>query len=53
MVKNIILKDIWPTNEEINNLINSSLNPEMFKKRYEEIYEGDDNWKSIDSSNNT
>ena len=51
--KEYFLKDIWPTNEEITNLINSSLTPKMFKKRYEEIYEGDDNWKSIDSSNNT
>tara|TARA_X000000950_G_scaffold191535_1_gene231220 strand:+ start:96 stop:2735 length:2640 start_codon:yes stop_codon:yes gene_type:complete len=51
--KEYFLKDLWPTNEEINNLLNSSLTPEMFRKRYEEIYEGDDNWKSIESSNNT
>ena len=48
----VYLKDLWPTNEEINNLLKSSLNPEMFKKRYEEIYEGDDNWKAIQSGNN-
>ena len=47
--KNIFLKDLWPTNEEINNLLNSSLTPEMFKKRYKEIYQGDENWKSISS----
>jgi len=51
--KEYFLKDLWPTNDEINNLLNSSLTPEMFRKRYEEIYEGDDNWKSIESSNNT
>ena len=48
----VYLKDLWPTNEEINNLLKSSLNPEMFKKRYEEIYEGDDNWKAIQSGSN-
>ena len=50
--KNIFLKDIWPSNNEINDLLNSCLKPEMFKKRYKEIYEGDKNWKSIQSSKN-
>ena len=50
--KNIFLKDIWPSNNEINDLLNSCLSPEMFKKRYKEIYEGDKNWKSIQSSTN-
>tara|TARA_B100001057_G_scaffold71543_1_gene65784 strand:+ start:226 stop:2865 length:2640 start_codon:yes stop_codon:yes gene_type:complete len=50
--KEIYLKDIWPTNEEINNLLSLSLTPDMFKKRYKEIYEGDENWKSIQSEKN-
>ena len=50
--KNVFLKDIWPSNEEINNLLRSCLTPEMFKKRYDEIYEGDENWKSIESEKN-
>tara|TARA_B100000575_G_C23109612_1_gene640810 strand:- start:54 stop:1964 length:1911 start_codon:yes stop_codon:yes gene_type:complete len=50
---NIYLKDLWPSNYEINNILNSCLTPEMFKKRYEEIYEGDENWKSIKSEKNT
>ena len=49
--KDIFLKDIWPTNKEINQILNTSLTPKMFKKRYEEIYEGDENWKSISSNN--
>ncbi len=51
--KEIFLKDIWPSNIEINQKINLSLTPEMFKERYREIYEGDDNWKSINNSKNT
>ena len=50
--KDVYLKDLWPSNKEINKLLNSSLNPKMFKKRYEEIYEGDENWKSINSESN-
>ncbi len=46
----IFLRDIWPSNKEINDLLNSSLNSKMFKQRYDEIYEGDNNWKSIKSS---
>ena len=45
--KEIFLKDLWPTNSEITRLLNSSLTPQMFKRRYKEIYEGDENWKSI------
>ncbi len=51
--KEIFLKDLWPTNKEINQTLSSCLTPEMFKERYNEIYKGDSNWKSINSSKNT
>ena len=38
--KNIFLKDIWPTNKEIEELILTSINAEMFSKRYSKISEG-------------
>ena len=50
--RKIFLKDLWPTNEEINKLLNSSLSPDIFKRRYKEIYEGDENWRSIQSEKN-
>ena len=46
----IFLKDLWPSNKEINETLNLCLTPEMFKERYKEIYKGDDNWKSIKNS---
>ena len=49
--KDVYLKDLWPSNFEINSLLNKCLSPEMFKSRYKEIYEGDENWKSISSNN--
>ena len=49
----IFLRDLWPTNTEINQTLNMCLTPEMFKERYKEIYKGDDNWKSISNSRNT
>jgi len=45
--KEIYLKDIWPSSSEILEILNKSLSPEMFNKRYSEIYNGDKNWKSI------
>ena len=51
--KKIFLKDLWPSNKEINQTLNLCLTPEMFKERYKEIYKGDDNWKSINNSKNT
>ncbi len=45
--KNIFLKDIWPTNQEIEELILTSINAEMFSKRYSKVSEGSDDWKKI------
>ncbi len=51
--KEIFLKDLWPSNTEINKALSTCLSPEMFKERYKEIYKGDENWKSIINSRNT
>ena len=51
--KEIYLKDIWPSSNEIQKIINDSLSSEMFTKRYKEIYEGDENWQSIRSNDET
>ncbi|MDB2349456.1 aconitate hydratase AcnA, partial [Alphaproteobacteria bacterium] len=45
----VFLKDLWPSSDEINQIVENSLTTEMFKKRYEEIYKGDKNWQSIKS----
>jgi len=45
--KNIFLKDIWPSNKEIEELMLTSINAEMFSKRYSKISEGSDDWKKI------
>ena len=45
--KDIYLKDIWPSNKEIENTLKSSLNPEMFIKRYSNVLTGPDQWQKI------
>ena len=51
--KETFLKDLWPTNNEINQILSLCLTPEMFKERYKEIYKGDENWNSINNSQDT
>ncbi|MDV3459047.1 aconitate hydratase AcnA [Sphingomonas sp. HF-S4] len=43
----VFLKDIWPSNEEVQGLINSSINDEMFRSRYGNVYLGDRHWQGI------
>ena len=45
--KNIYLKDIWPTNKEIEDTLKSSLNAEMFVKRYSNVSTGPEQWQKI------
>ena len=45
--KSIYLKDIWPSNKEIEDTLREALNPEMFIKRYSNISEGPKQWQKI------
>jgi len=44
----IFLKDIWPSKQEIDNLISSTINPEMFRKAYEDSLQGDSVWQKLE-----
>jgi aconitate hydratase len=43
----VYLKDIWPTDDEINDVMNAVLSPEYFAKNYGEIFEGNEIWKNL------
>jgi aconitate hydratase len=45
----VFLKDIWPTSNEIDSVIKSSISSEMFTKDYSSVFEGDNRWKSLDT----
>ncbi|WP_415302746.1 aconitate hydratase AcnA [Candidatus Pelagibacter sp. Uisw_101] len=49
--KDIFLKDIWPSNKEIEDTLRESLNAEMFVKRYSNISEGPKQWQEIKTEN--
>nr|WP_193366946.1 aconitate hydratase AcnA [Pelagibius marinus] len=45
----VFLKDIWPSNQEIAQVIGDVLTPEMFKARYSNVFEGPPEWREIDT----
>ncbi len=46
----VYLKDIWPTNQEIEAAIAQSLNSDMFKARYANVFKGDTYWQKVKAS---
>ncbi|MFT3964530.1 MAG: aconitate hydratase AcnA [Sphingobium sp.] len=43
----VYLKDVWPTNAEVQATIAAAINAEMFAARYANVYEGDARWKAL------
>ena len=47
--KDVLLAEIWPSTQEIQDVIDSSISSEMFKKDYATVFDGDHRWKSLDT----
>lgn len=45
----VYLRDIWPTSEEVQQTILSSVKPEMFKDNYEHVFDANESWNQIHS----
>jgi len=45
--KPVYLKDIWPTTKEINAIMKKYVTSSIFKKRYADVFKGDNNWRKI------
>ncbi len=43
----VYLKDIWPSNQEINDLMTANVSRDMFLSRYATVYQGDEHWQAI------
>jgi aconitate hydratase len=46
----VYLKDIWPTNAEIQDVMAKTITPEMFKSRYADIMNGGPEWQALEAS---
>ncbi len=45
--KPVFLKDIWPSDDEIRSYIDNYVNSDLYKEKYKNIFEGDENWKAL------
>jgi aconitate hydratase len=45
--KPIYLSDIWPTAQEVDDLVDNTITAKMFKTKYSEVFDGDANWKKV------
>ena len=44
----VFLKDIWPTNAEVEAVVNGTVSREMFLKDYASVFDGDERWRGLD-----
>jgi aconitate hydratase len=49
-IEPVYLKDIWPSTEEINAVMNEVLDASDFISNYKSIFKGDDNWNILNST---
>ncbi|MDX1401161.1 MAG: aconitate hydratase AcnA, partial [Kiloniellales bacterium] len=45
----VYLKDIWPSNQDVSDIIGRVLSPQMFQNRYANVFEGPEAWRRIDA----
>ncbi len=46
--KPVYLKDVWPSQSEINEAIQKSVKPNMYRERYARVFDGDERWKGLE-----
>ncbi|MCZ0961899.1 aconitate hydratase AcnA [Paracoccus benzoatiresistens] len=45
--KDVYLKDIWPTNQEIADLVHATVTREAFQSKYADVFKGDERWQAV------
>ena len=48
--KDVYLKDLWPSTEEIAELVEKTVTREAFQEKYAAVFTGDDKWRSVKTS---
>ena len=46
----VFLRDIWPTSEEINALVEKTVTREAFQSKYADVFKGDEKWQAVETS---
>ncbi len=47
--KPVYLKDIWPSVDEVAQIIDQSIDPQMFTARYRDVFAGDERWRNLNT----
>jgi aconitate hydratase len=47
--RSVFLKDIWPTQAEVDETIATAIESDMYRRSYGAVFEGDERWKSMDA----
>jgi aconitate hydratase len=47
--RSVFLKDIWPTQAEIQEALSQSIQPEMYRRSYGKAYDGDERWRALEA----
>lgn len=48
--KDVYLKDIWPTNKEIADLVHETVTREAFQAKYADVFKGDEKWQAVETT---
>jgi aconitate hydratase len=43
----VLLKEIWPTRDEIREALEAALGPDLFRQQYGEVFHGDEHWQAL------
>lgn len=49
--KDVFFKDIWPETEEVKEVVQRAVTPELFRKEYERVFDSNSRWNQIQTSN--
>ncbi|WP_438960331.1 aconitate hydratase AcnA [Nereida sp.] len=49
--KDVYLKDIWPTSQEVAELVEQTVTREAFLSKYADVFKGDDKWQAVETTN--
>jgi aconitate hydratase len=44
----VYLRDLWPSSEEVNEVIRQAVQSDMFRKSYAQVFEGDERWNNLE-----
>jgi aconitate hydratase len=45
--KPVLLSDIWPSQKEVNEVVQKSITSDMFRNSYADVYQGDERWRGL------